>query len=35
MAFIVEMMWGRPHQIVVYGSDEYGELVPQEIISCE
>jgi len=35
MAFIVEMMWGRPHQITVYGPDEFGELVPQEVIPCE
>jgi hypothetical protein len=35
MAFIVEMMWGRPHQIVVYGLDEDGELFPEKVMPCE
>src|SRR5215510_8294564 len=35
MAFIVEMMWGRPPQIVVYGLDEDGELFPEKVIPCE
>jgi hypothetical protein len=35
MAFIVEMTWGRPHQIIVYGLDDDGELYPENVIDCE
>src|SRR5262245_61250040 len=35
MAFIVEMIRGRPHQIIVYGLDDDGELCPDYVMDCE
>jgi hypothetical protein len=32
MVFIVEMAWGRPHEIVFYGFDAEGELVPSHVV---
>jgi len=32
MAFIVEMWWGRPHEIVVQDVDEHGELYDSYVI---
>ena len=32
MAFVVEMVWGRPHEIVVYRFDVEGELAPSHVI---
>jgi hypothetical protein len=32
MALIVEMWWGRPHEIVVQDVDEHGELYVREVI---
>lgn len=32
MAFIVEMVWGRPDKLVVYGLDADGELVPSHTL---
>lgn len=33
MTFIVEMVWGRPHEIVVYDLDAEGELMPSHTIT--
>lgn len=32
LALIVEMWWGRPHEIVVQDMDEHGDLYVKEII---